>query len=103
MWRCKCCKLVTYCDRNCQKANWPKHKTLCNAIKLETQNKNQTPQDNRSEVFISHLTPKEHEKLINLVGCKCTIRGKINGKTVEVLWDTGAKVSIVFVARFPKR
>ena len=61
------------------------------------QNKNQTPQDNRSKVFISHLTPKEHEKLINLVGRKCTVSGKINGKTVEVLWDTGAQVSIVSV------
>ena len=36
VWHCKCCKLVTYFDRNCQKVNWPKHKTLCNAIKLQT-------------------------------------------------------------------
>jgi hypothetical protein len=40
---------------------------------------------------MSHLS----EKLISLVGQRCTVTGKINGKTVEVLWDTGAQVSIV--------
>ena len=44
---------------------------------------------------MSHLIPKEHAKLIDLVGRRCTIRGKLNGKTVQVLWDTGAQVSIV--------
>ena len=44
---------------------------------------------------MSHITPKEKEKLISLVGQRCTVTGKINGKTVEVLWDTGAQVSIV--------
>ena len=44
---------------------------------------------------MSHLTPKENEKLISLVGQRCTVTGKINGNTVEVLWDTGAQVSIV--------
>ncbi|CAB4037594.1 Retrovirus-related Pol poly from transposon, partial [Paramuricea clavata] len=28
-------------------------------------------------------------------GRKCSVRGKLNGKTSEVLWDTGAQVSIV--------
>ena len=44
---------------------------------------------------MSHLTPKEHEKLIKLVGRRCTVKGKLNGKTVEILWDTGAQVSII--------
>ncbi|CAB4010282.1 Hypothetical predicted protein [Paramuricea clavata] len=55
----------------------------------------QVSQDNHSEVFMSHLTPKENEKLISLVGRRCTVTGKINGKTVEVLSDTRAQVSIV--------
>ena len=61
--------------------------------------------ENRSEGFTSHLTPKEHKRLINLVGRRCTVKAKLNGKTVEVLWDTGAQVSIVsadfLVANFP--
>jgi hypothetical protein len=44
---------------------------------------------------MSRLTQKENEKLISRVGQRCTVTGKINGKTVEVLWDTGAQVSIV--------
>jgi hypothetical protein len=47
-------------------------------------------QHDDSHIYISHLTPKEHGKLMNLVGRKCSVRGKINGKT-----DTGAQVSIV--------
>ncbi|CAB4018172.1 Retrovirus-related Pol poly from transposon [Paramuricea clavata] len=82
-------------DRTCQRANWPHHKTLCNAIKREVKRTTQVSQDNDSEICMSHLTPKENEKLINLVGQRCTVTGKINEKTVEVLWDTGAQVSIV--------
>ena len=61
--------------------------------------------ENRSEGFTSYLTPKEPKRLINLVGRRCTVKAKLNGKTVEVLWDTGAQVSIVsadfLVANFP--
>ena len=57
--------------------------------------------DNRSQSFISHLTPKEHERLINLVGRRCTVKGKLNGKTIKILWDTGAQVSIISVG-FPE-
>ena len=52
---------------------------------------NETVHDNRSESFVSHLTPKEHERLINQVGRRCTVKGKLNGKMVEILWDTGAQ------------
>ena len=44
---------------------------------------------------MSHLTPKEHEKLIKLVGRRCIVKKNLNGKTVEILWDTGAQVSII--------
>ncbi len=104
-WRCTCCKLVGYCNEICQRAHWSRHKTLCNAIKKEIHNKNETVHDNRSEGFMSYLTPKEYERLINLVGRRCTVSAKLNGKTVEVLWDTGAQVSIVsadfLMANFP--
>ena len=94
-WRCKCCKLVSYCNQTYQRGNWPYHKTLCNAIKREVKRTTQVSQDKHSEVFMSRLSQKENEKLISLVGQRCTVTGKINGKTVEVLWDTGAQVSIV--------
>ena len=53
--------------------------------------------DNRSASFISHLTPKEHERLINLAGRRCTVKGKLNRKTIKILWDTRAQVSIISV------
>ena len=43
----------------------------------------------------SHLTPKEHAKIANLVGCRCNLNVYLNGKQVNALWDTGAQVSIV--------
>ena len=45
-------------------------------------------------VFVSHLTPDHHLKVAKLVGKRCTIFGKMNGKTVEALWDTCAEVGI---------
>ena len=95
-WRCKCCKLVNYCNRNCHKSDWPHHKALCTAISHREFKHAEASQDNRQEeIFMSHLTPKEHEKLIKLVGRRCIVKKNLNGKTVEILWDTGAQVSII--------
>ena len=95
--RCKNCKLVYYCNRECQRTNWTAHKTLCDAIQNEkcSHRENETMQHDNSHIYISHLTPKEHGKLINLVGRKCSVRGKLNGKTSDILWDTDAQVSII--------
>ena len=45
--------------------------------------------------FVSHLTPTQHVKIVNLVGRKCTVRCFLNDSEVSALWDTGAQVSIV--------
>ena len=45
-------------------------------------------------VFVSHLTPKQHVAVANLVGKKCKVSCVLNGVPVEALWDTGAQVSI---------
>ena len=87
--------MVGYCNDTCQRAHWSQHRTLCNAIKKEIYNKSETAHYNHSKGFISHLTSKEHERLINLVGRRCTVSAKLNGKTVQVLCDTGAQVSFV--------
>ena len=44
-------------------------------------------------VFASHLTPKQHVAVANLVGKKCKVSCVLNGVPVEALWDTGAQVS----------
>ena len=45
-------------------------------------------------VFVSHLTPDQHQKVAKLVGKRCTVFYKMNGKTVEALWDAGAQLNI---------
>ena len=45
--------------------------------------------------FISHITPKAHHKLVQLVGEKCIIDCEIGGFVDEALWDTGAQVSLL--------
>ncbi|KAK3720025.1 hypothetical protein QZH41_005170 [Actinostola sp. cb2023] len=51
------------------------------------------PEDNG--FYMTHLTPKQHAKVVNLVGKKCHVECFLNGHGVSVLWDTGAQVSII--------
>ena len=42
--------------------------------------------------------------MVGLLGKRCTVNGEINSHSVEVLWDTGAQVSIIsneFLKNFP--
>ena len=45
--------------------------------------------------FDSHLTPKEKERVAQLVGKRCNIKGRIDGKETTVLWDTGSQVALI--------
>ena len=48
-------------------------------------------------VFVCHLTSDQHQKVAKLVGKGRTVFVfffKMNSKTVEAIWDTGAQVSI---------
>ena len=63
------------------------HKTLCCAI----QDLSKAEEDSHPSIFLSHLTPKQQAKIINLVGQRCTVNCQLNGKAAKVLWDTGPK------------
>ena len=41
-------------------------------------------------VFAAHLTPNEKQKIAKIIGRKCTVKGRLNGKEVEILLDSGA-------------
>jgi hypothetical protein len=87
---------VRYCSRNCQKKHWDEHKTLCTAIKnLYTSTKRGLEDSADENVFISHLTPSQRNTVAKLVGEKCHVRCELNGIETDVLWDTGAQVSII--------
>ncbi|KAK2558824.1 hypothetical protein P5673_019039, partial [Acropora cervicornis] len=94
---------VKYCSRACQKKHWPDHKELCTAIS-HLSDKAKKPLDPSDSTFVSHLTPQQHATVVGLVGKRCTVNGEINSHSVEVLWDTGAQVSIIsneFLKNFP--
>ena len=46
-------------------------------------------------VFTIHLTPTQQLTVARLVGKKCKVLCMLSGVTVEVLWDSGAQVSLV--------
>ena len=46
-------------------------------------------------VYVCHLTPKQRNALVQLIGRKCTILCSLNNVKVEALWDTGAQVFLV--------
>lgn len=44
--------------------------------------------------YISHLTPRQHDTVIKLVGNRCLVKCLVADVPTEALWDTGAQVSI---------
>ena len=68
---------------------------LCSAISHLSSKAEPKTLDPSDGTFISHLTPQQRETMVGLVGKRCIVKGEINGHSEEVLWDTGAQVSIV--------
>ena len=77
----------------------PRHKVLCKAIKElseRTQNTEKSLGDAQDmSVFSSHMTPKQQDYVAKLGGRKCSVQCYLNDKLMEVLWDTGAQVSLI--------
>ena len=76
----------------CQKAQWQEHKLLCQAI---SQLSNSESREFKDPACVSHLTPTEHAKVIDPIGKKCIAKCLLNDCEIDILWDTGAQVSII--------
>ena len=87
--------MMKYCSWACKKKLWPDHKVLCPAISHLSNKSEPKTLDPSDSTFVSHLTPRQHAIVVGLVGKRCTVKGEINGHSVDVLWDTGAQVSII--------
>ena len=90
---CTACRSVHYCGKQCQKSDWKKHKMLCNTISGMAKERDEKIEEKCS--FVSHVTPKVKQKLIQLVGERCMIECEIAGYIDDALWDTGAQVSLI--------
>ena len=88
------CKAVRYCSKACQANHWKEHQTLCQAISTLAEKRYREDRE-RSQTFVSHLSPQEHAQVILLVERKCTVKCLLYGVETEALWDTGAQVSII--------
>ena len=83
----------------CQKKQWPEHKTLCLAIK-ELAEKSVSSDRGLGDgqdphIFQSHITPKVQARISKLVGSRCHVQCTFNGTQIEALWDTGSQVSLI--------
>ena len=45
--------------------------------------------------FQTHLTFKQHAKVVGLVGKRCMVSCQFNGKPVKALWDTGSQIPVI--------
>ena len=103
--KCSRCKTVIYCSEQCQKENWSSHKTLCNAIDELTQKRSGNNQESSQETeqidiqelkgFVHDCPPKTKTKVVKLIGQQCVVNCLLDDISAEVLWDTGAQVSLV--------
>ena len=90
---CSNCESVQYCGSKCQQQHWNSHKKICKAIsELSFQEQKKMTDSNNFQTF---LTPKHYNKLVSLVGPRSVIQCYIEHKLQNILWDTGANVSLI--------
>ena len=53
-------------------------------------------------MFAAHLTPNEKQKIVKIIGRKCTIKGRLNGKELDILLDSCAQVSVINAEQLQK-
>ena len=96
---CNQCKTVFYCSKICQKRDWQKHEPLCCVIASEQKQVNtvriQIGDSHDSLLQPSHLSDKNYQKIVKLIGDKCLITCSLQGTKMQALLDTGAQVSII--------
>ena len=84
-----------------QKAQWPKHKVLCKAIKelFERESFKEKGLGDAQDrgAYASHNTPRQQERIVKLVARKYLADCYLDYGATKVLWDTGSQVSTVSV------
>ena len=77
----------------CQRRHYRSHQKICDAIfHLSNQQKKEVVKRGQ---YQANLTPKEQKTLIGLIGKQNVVKLYMNDKPVDILWDTGANISII--------
>ena len=102
--RCSHCKSARYCSKECQLKTQHHHKKLCASI-VELERRQREQRYREKTVRQNQLNQKIKLKLVKLVGRKPNIQCYVDGKRMEMLWDTGSMVSLAdrvwVAANFP--
>ena len=77
----------------CQRRHYKSHKKICDAVFLLS-NKQEKKVLKRGQ-YQANLTPTEQKTLIGLIGKQNVVKLYTNDKPVDILWDTGANISII--------
>ena len=85
--------VVKYCSKMCQRTHYRSHKKICDATFLLS-NKQKQEVLKRGQ-YQANLTPKEQKTLIGLIRKQNFVKLYMNDKLVDILWDTGANISII--------
>ena len=91
---CKGCHAASYCSGACQRRHWIQHQNLCVSIgQLQREKMHVTENDIRATV--NNVSPSLKSHIVKIIGERCLVTCKLNNKTMALLWDTGAQVSLV--------
>ena len=92
-YRCSKCQTVRYCGKKCQQNHWSEHSAICNAIDhLTRQHQKEVEVTGQ---YVSWYHPEKQQRLVGLIRKKSIVECLLQGQDCEVLWDTGANVSII--------
>ena len=90
---CSSCKYVYFCGKKCQLRFWTHLETICTTI--ATSRDQHKEKNYKSGCYSTNLTPKEKNKVAEIIGDKYLIQCRLNKREKSVLLDTDAQVSIV--------
>ena len=76
-----------------QSRHYRSHQKICDAI-FHLSNQQNKKVVKRGQ-YQANLTPKEQKTLIGLIGKQNVVKLYMNDKPVDILWDTGANISII--------
>ena len=92
---CGGCKSTVYCSEACQLSHWSHHAIYCAAISDLDQLEKKKRYSSGQSVRQSQVDDCTRRRVLKLVGNKPNIQCFLDGKVVDLLWDTGSMVSIV--------